>query len=299
MSFPAIDHIPRASLLPLSFAQQRLWFLSQFDGVGDTYHIPLAIRLRGPLVRDSLQGAFNSLIARHEALRSVFVKVDGQPHVQILLAEGIVVDHLDLRDTHEMDRDLASLASREANTPFDLSRGPLIRATVAQVEEDEHVLFITQHHIVSDGWSMGIMVDELSQLYTAHCRGNPDPLRPLVIQYPDYAAWQRRYFTGDWLQEQAEYWRSTLTGAPVLIDLPTDRPRPPQQSFTGSHIPIELDAELTAGLKRLSQKHGVTLFMVIVAAWSAVLSRLSGQDDIVIGTPSANRGRREIEDLIG
>ncbi|KAG0210605.1 hypothetical protein BGX31_001862, partial [Mortierella sp. GBA43] len=143
------------------------------------------------------------------------------------------------------------------------------------------------------------MVRELSQLYTAHCRGGSDPLPPLAIQYPDYAAWQRRHFTGDWLQEQAEYWRSTLAGAPVLIDLPTDHPRPPHQSFAGSRIPIELDAELTARLKDLSQKHGVTLFMVMVAAWSAILSRLSGQDDVVIGTPSANRGRHEIEDLIG
>ncbi|KAG0197914.1 hypothetical protein BGX31_004744, partial [Mortierella sp. GBA43] len=168
MSLPAIDHIPRGTLLPLSFGQQRLWLLSQFEGVGDTYHVPLAIRLRGSLVRSALRGAFDSLIDRHEALRSVFVKVDGQPHVQVPPAEGTVMHQVDLRDTHDKDRDLATLASREADTPFDLSRGPLIRVTVAQVAEDEHVLFITQHHIVSDGWSMGIMVDELSQLYTAH-----------------------------------------------------------------------------------------------------------------------------------
>ncbi|KAF9995230.1 hypothetical protein BGZ65_009161, partial [Modicella reniformis] len=299
ISLPDIDRIPRDDLMPLSFAQQRLWFLSQFDGVNHAYHIPLAIRLRGSLSQNALQGAFDGLSDRHESLRSVFVNVDGQPHVRILPAEGMVVSQIDLRHAPDIDGELASLASREANTPFDLTRGPLIRVTVAQVADNEHVLFITQHHIVSDGWSMPVMVRELSHLYTAHCRGESNTLLPLAIQYPDYAAWQRRYFTGDWLQEQAEYWRSTLTGAPVLIDLPTDHPRPPQQSFSGSRIPIELDAELTTGLKRLSQKHGVTLFMVMVAAWSAVLSQLSGQDDIVIGTPSANRGRHEIEDLIG
>ncbi|KAG0225956.1 hypothetical protein BGX31_007457 [Mortierella sp. GBA43] len=296
---PAIEHIPRGDLLPISFAQQRLWFLAQFKGVSDIYHIPLAIRLRGRLNQQALKRALDSLIARHEALRSVFVNVDGQPHVRIQPPEGMVVREIDLRDAPDIDGELDSLASRETDTPFDLSRGPLIRSALARVKENEHVLFITQHHIVSDGWSMAITVRELNQLYTAHCRGDSDPLPPLGIQYPDYAAWQRQYLTEDRLQEQAVYWRTTLTGAPVLIDLPTDHPRPPQQSFVGSHIPISLDAELTAGLKRLSHKHGVTLFMVMVAAWSAVLSRLSGQDDIVIGTPSANRGRHEIEGLIG
>ncbi|KAG0220860.1 hypothetical protein BGX31_010450, partial [Mortierella sp. GBA43] len=296
---PPIEPIPRIRDLPLSFEQQRLWFLAQLEDVSGAYHIPLAIRICGPLDRKALQGAFDGLMTRHEALRSVFLSVNGQPHVRILPAEGLPVRHIDLRGTSGLDQELSTLAATEAKTSFDLSQGPLVRATLFQVSENDHVLLVNQHHVVSDGWSMAIMARELSQLYKAHFRGESDPLPPLAIQYPDYSAWQRQYLTGDWLHEQAEYWRMTLAGVPVLIDLPTDHPRPPQQSFSGSRIPIALDADLTAGLKRLSHRHGVTLFMVMVAAWSAVLSRLSGQDDIVIGTPSANRGRREIEDLIG
>ncbi|KAG0204335.1 hypothetical protein BGX31_003183, partial [Mortierella sp. GBA43] len=230
-ALPAIEYIYRGDLLPISFAQQRLWFLAQFEGISNIYHIPLGLLLRGQLDRKALQGALDALIVRHEALRSVFVNVDGQPHVRILPAKGMAVEHVDIRGASDADRELASLAARETEAPFDLSCGPLIRTILAQVADNEHILLITQHHIVSDGWSVAIMARELSQLYTAHCRGDPNPLVPLAIQYPDYAAWQRKYLTEDRLQEQAEYWRTTLTGAPVLIDLPTDHPRPHQQSF--------------------------------------------------------------------
>ncbi|KAF9996659.1 hypothetical protein BGZ65_007764, partial [Modicella reniformis] len=296
---PAIEQIPRTEALPLSFAQQRMWFLAQLDGVSDIYHIPLFIRLRGPLDRKSWQLAVNDLFARHEALRSVFVAVNGQPHVRILPSEGVPVGYIDLRGTTDIDGQLVNLAANEAKASFDLSTGPLIRVTLIQIADDEHLLLLTQHHIVSDGWSMAIMTRELRQLYSAHYRNEPNPLSPLAIQYPDYAAWQQQWFTGDQLKNQVEYWRTTLADAPVLIDLPTDHPRPPQQSYVGSRVPIVLDAELTSALRRFSQKHGVTLFMTILTAWSVVLSRLSGQDDIVIGTPSANRGHHEIEPLIG
>ncbi|WP_249727414.1 MULTISPECIES: condensation domain-containing protein, partial [unclassified Bradyrhizobium] len=152
---------------------------------------------------------------------------------------------------------------------------------------------------VSDGWSLGVLVRELSQLYRAFLAGQDDPLPPLAIQYPDYAAWQRQWLAGERLQKQAEYWRNTLAGAPARLALPTDRPRPARQSFAGATVPVVIDADLTRELKRLSQQHGTTLFMTVLAAWGAVLSRLSGQDDLVIGVPSANRGRREIEELIG
>ncbi|MCG1019978.1 amino acid adenylation domain-containing protein, partial [Mycetohabitans sp. B4] len=168
-----------------------------------------------------------------------------------------------------------------------------------QLSDDEHVLVLTQHHIVSDGWSIGVLVRELNALYTAACRGQPDPLPPLAVQYPDYAAWQRQWLMGERLQAQSDYWRATLADAPVLLGLPTDRPRPAQQSFAGAQVPVRIDAATTQALKRLSAEHGTTLFMTMIAAWSAVLARLSGQHDVVIGTPSANRNHRQIEPLIG
>ncbi|KAF9943507.1 hypothetical protein BGZ70_005864, partial [Mortierella alpina] len=198
-----------------------------------------------------------------------------------------------------MDMELKRVAKEEAFESFSFDKGPLIRAAVVQLSHDDHVLFITMHHIIADGWSVGIMVREISQLYTAYCHGKSSRLTPLTIQYPDYAVWQRQWLSGDRLHAQSEFWRTTMSGAPVLLDLPTDKPRPPQQSFKGDHVPVVLDAQLTRALKQLSQKHGVTLFMTILSAWSAVMSRLSGQDDIVIGTPTANRGWQEIEPLIG
>ncbi|KFH62971.1 hypothetical protein MVEG_11009 [Podila verticillata NRRL 6337] len=296
---PTIEPAPRDGKLALSFAQQRMWFLAQLDGVSATYHIPLAARFIGCLNLEAWQLAVQSLVARHEALRSIFVSADGQPHVEIMSSEAFSSRYIDLRDSEDSGGHLSALVEKESTECFNLSKGPLIRAVLFQVADNEHVFVLTQHHIVSDGWSMAVMIRELNELYSSHCRGAADSLPPLPIQYPDYAVWQRQWLTGDRLDDQAEYWRKNLTGAPVLIDLPTDRPRPVQQSFAGSTIPISLDSELTSALKRLSQEHGTTLFMVIMAAWSAVLSRLSGQDDIVIGTPSANRGRSEIESLIG
>ncbi|WP_283814989.1 amino acid adenylation domain-containing protein [Bradyrhizobium neotropicale] len=180
-----------------------------------------------------------------------------------------------------------------------MARGPLIRGRLIRISDEEQVLLLTQHHIVSDGWSLGVLARELSQLYRAFVAGEDDPLPPLAIQYPDYAAWQRQWLSGVRLQSQGQYWRTNLSGAPARLALPTDRPRPAQQSFAGASVAVVIDAELTRGLKRLSQQQGTTLFMTVLAAWAAVLSRLSGQDDLVIGVPSANRGQREIEELIG
>ncbi|KAG0195601.1 hypothetical protein BGX28_001005, partial [Mortierella sp. GBA30] len=294
-----IAAVSRDGLLPLSFAQQRLWFLSQLEEVSDTYHIPLAVHLRGTLHQGALKGALDSIYSRHEALRSVFINVDGSPQVQILSSGGIPLRLADLRDVVDQDRQLQNMIEEETRTLFDLAKGPLIRASTIQLADEEHVLLITQHHIVSDGWSMGILLRELSQLYTAYVNGESNPLRPFTVQYPDYAAWQRQWLSGERLKSQSDYWRTAMSGAPVLIDLPTDRPRPAKQSFQGGYVPIDIDSQTTSALKQLSQKYGVTLFMIIMSAWSAVLSRLSGQDDIVIGTPSANRGRSEIEPLIG
>ncbi|KAG0350475.1 hypothetical protein BGZ54_003790, partial [Gamsiella multidivaricata] len=299
-SLIVITPVPRDGPLPLSFAQQRLWFLAQLEGVSDIYHVPAALRLVGSLDKDAWQRALNTLLARHESLRSVFVTVDGQPEVQLLPKElELPIAYRDLCGTQDIGVQLEELIAQAICVPFDLENGPLIRSELVLVAPDEHIFLLTQHHIVSDGWSIGVLVRELNELYAAYCAGDSDPLPPLAIQYPDYAVWQRQWLTEDRLQEQGSFWRKTLAGAPVSIDLPTDRPRPAQQSFAGAEAPIRLNPELTSALKRLSQQHGATLFMTILAAWSTVLSHLSGQDDVVIGTPSANRSHQQIENLIG
>ncbi|WP_338893382.1 amino acid adenylation domain-containing protein [Mycetohabitans endofungorum] len=299
-ALPEIMPVSREGGLPLSFAQQRLWFLAQLDGVSDTYHIPLALHVRGPLDRAAWQQALDALFARHEALRSTFVSVDGQPQVQLLPADtGVPLRWHDLRGVPNAPAKLARLRHEVAHAPFDLARGPLIHACGIQVADDEYVMLLTQHHIVSDGWSIGVFARELSALYAASVGAQADPLPPLAVQYPDYAAWQRQWLTGERLQAQSDYWRATLADAPVLLALPTDRSRPAQQSFAGAHVPVQIDVQTTRALKRLSGEHGTTLFMTVLAAWSAVLALLSGQHDVVIGTPSANRHHRQIEPLIG
>ncbi|WP_373568275.1 amino acid adenylation domain-containing protein [Bradyrhizobium cajani] len=297
---PAIVPVLREAPLVLSFAQQRLWFLAQLDQSSTNYHIPLGWRLKGGLDRSAWQRSLDRVLARHEALRSVFVAPEGKPWVELLPEDaGLPVVEHDLRDRPDADEALLGLCREEARTPFDLARGPLIRGRLIRISDEEHVLLLTQHHIVSDGWSLGVLVRELSQLYRAFVAGEGDPLPPLAIQYPDYAAWQRQWLSGERLQSQAHYWRNNLSGAPARLALPTDRPRPAEQSFAGASVTVVIDADLTRDLKRLSRQHDTTLFMTVLAAWAALLSRLSGQDDLMIGVPSANRGRREVEELIG
>ena len=291
---PDITPVPREGALPLSFAQQRLWFLAQLEQRSDNYHMPLALRLRGRLDVRAWKQALNQLWARHEALRSVFINKGGEPEVRLLAPEaGLPLVEDDLRGVRDAARQLERLTHTEAHAPFDLTRGPLIRARLIRLAEEEYIFLLTQHHIVSDGWSLGILVHELSKLYSA------ETLPGLAVQYPDYAAWQRRWLTGGRLEGQVAYWRTALADVPVLLSLPTDRPRPSKQSFAGAQLPILLDAPLTAALKELSHQHHATLFMIVLAAWAAVLARLSGQQDVVIGTPTANRGHHQIESLIG
>ena len=247
----------------------------------------------------ALRRALNALSARHEGLRSVFVAVDGEPQVRLLpvTTELPLIEH-DLRGREDASVELARLSKQEARSPFDLTQGPLIRSRLVQLDEEDYASS-TQHHIVSDGWSIGVLSRELSTLYQASQQGQGNPMPPLAIQYPDYAAWQRAWLSGERLERQIGYWREALEGAPVLLELPTDRPRQAQRDFKGARVPIVLDRELTRSLKQLSQRHGTTLFMTVLAAWSAVLSRLSGQEEVVIGMPVANRGRAETEGLIG
>jgi amino acid adenylation domain-containing protein/FkbM family methyltransferase len=297
---PAIVPVSREQSIPLSFAQQRLWFLSQMQGISQAYHIPMGLRMQGALDCAALRRALDRIVARHEALRTTFVLDDDQPVQRIAPADtGFALQEHDLHNERDIETALADMADAEAQAPFDLETGPLARGRLIRICEDEHVLLVTMHHIVSDGWSQGILVNEFSTLYNAYREGRDDPLPALSIQYADYAAWQRRWIDGDVLQAQAAYWQKTLTGAPVLLQLPTDRPRPAQQDFTSAYIEVVLEVELSAKLKALSEHHGTTLFMTLLAAWAAVLARLSGQDDLVIGTPVANRTRAEVEPLIG
>jgi amino acid adenylation domain-containing protein len=296
-----ITHSERGGRLLLSFAQQRLWLLAQMEGASEAYHIPLGLSLKGDLDRAALRRALDRILARHEALRTTFALIDGEPVQRITAVEGsrfLLIEH-DLRFHNNAKTELDRLTELEASASFDLEAGPLIRGRLIRISEDEHVLLITMHHIVSDGWSMGPLIKELSTLYGAFLRGEDDPLPDLDIQYADYAVWQRQWIEGAILKQQAAYWKTALAGAPVLLELPADHPRPPEQSYSGAYAELVLDEKLTAGLKDLSRRHGVTLFMTLLAAWAALLARLSGQQDVIIGTPVANRGRAEIENLIG
>ncbi|ANW59334.1 non-ribosomal peptide synthetase [Burkholderia pseudomallei] len=297
----AIPKAARGEPAPMSFAQQRLWFLARMGGLGDAYHMPIAVRLRGALDVDALQRALSRIVSRHDALRTTFA-LEGEQPVQRVHADdgaGLRLRIDDLRGCADAGARRARILAGQASEPFDLARGPLVRGALVREADDVHTLCVTIHHIVSDGWSIDVFCRELSELYRAFAGGRPDPLPPLPVQYADYAAWQQRGIGGAALHAQAEYWRDALAGAPTLLELPTDRPRPPQPDYAGATVGLALDAPLTAGLRALARRHGATLFMTVFAAWSVLLSRLSRQTDVVIGTPSANRGHAQIEGLIG
>ncbi|HEV2734080.1 MAG TPA: condensation domain-containing protein, partial [Longimicrobiaceae bacterium] len=298
---PEIEPVDRDGPQALSFAQQRLWFLEQLGSMGSAYHVPMRLRLKGGLDPEALERALDRIVERHEALRTVFERVDGQPAQRILPAGESAFALLvhDLGSHPAAEPELRRLMTEEAGAPFDLERGPLVRGRLIRLAADDHVLLVTMHHIVSDGWSMGVFTRELGTLYGAFYRREADPLPPLPVQYADYAAWQRRRVEGEVLRQQANFWKETLAGAPDLLELPADHPRPARQDFAGDVAGLRLDGELTASLKALSRRQGTTLFMTLLAGWAATLGRLSGQGDVVVGTPAANRGRPEIEGLIG
>jgi len=299
-TLPDILPANREEPLPLSFAQQRLWFLALMEGANTAYNIPIGLRLRGALHVQALQRALARIVARHETLRSRFAQHGDEAQVLIVAAEDVLpLQVQDLRRHPQPQQALDALIHGEASAPFDLERGPLLRGRLVVMADEHHVLLLTLHHIVSDGWSMGVLTRELMALYQAFSHGRPDPLPPLPIQYGDFAVWQRLWLSGEVLQRQGSYWQQALAGAPALLSLPTDRPRPAQQDYAGSSVEVRLDARLTAGLKALSQRHGSTLYMTLMTAWASLLARLSGQQDVVIGSPVANRTRSEVEGLIG
>jgi amino acid adenylation domain-containing protein len=284
-----------------SFAQQRLWFLDQYEPNSSVYNIPSAQRLRGTLDVAILERSLNEIIRRHESLRTTFSMVDGEPVQVIAPSVNLSLPIVDLSDQPETEREEEArrLAHEEARHPFDLSTGPLFRATLIRLAHDDHILVLTMHHIVSDGWSMGVFHRELSVLYRAFTNGEPSPLADLPIQYADYAVWQREWLQGEVLDRQLSYWEKQLEGVPAVLNLPTDHPRSAVQTYRGNRQSIEVTRELTQALKALSRKEGVTLFMTLLAAFQTLLYRYTGQEDIVVGSPIANRNRTEIEGLIG
>lgn len=287
--------------LPTSWQQQRLWFIDQLEGGTAGYQVPAAVRLRGSLDSESLQKALDALVRRHEILRTTFVDVDGEPRQMVAPDGRFPLKSFDLSgyEQTEMEAQLRRHETEETYGRFELSAGPLARGRLLRLSLEEHVLLVTMHHIIADGWSKGVFLGELSELYGAFREGLPDPLEPLPLQYADYACWQQQWLQDEKLSAQLDYWRAQLHGAAPELDLPTDRSRPPTQSYRGENVQFRLSAGLTAKLTALARRHDVTLFMVLYAALSILLSRLSGQEDIVIGTPVANRQRPELESLIG
>ncbi|MBV9774929.1 MAG: amino acid adenylation domain-containing protein, partial [Gemmatimonadetes bacterium] len=287
--------------VPLSFAQQRLWFIDRLEPGSPSYNMPFPLRLRGALDVRALGRALAELVRRHESLRTVFTLVDGEP-VQVIQPVGPrVLPTVDLSGLPEDAREaeLGRLSAAESMRPFDLSRGPLLRSTLVRAGAEDHALLFTLHHIVGDAWSMGVLTGEVSALYAAFSAGRPSPLPEPGLQYADYAAWQREYLSGETLERQIGYWRERLAGAPPLLELPTDHPRPPVASERGANVSFVLPPEVTRGVHALARAEGATLFMTLLAGYQALLSRYSGQDDVVVGTPVAGRNRLETEGMIG
>ena len=298
------QNIPRRQSkepLQLSFAQQRLWFLDQWEPGSSTYNLTSAVRLTGLLNFAALERSLNEIFWRHEALRTTFATVDGQPVQVVASPKVFALPVISLQHLPETEREAEAqrLVNDERSKPFDLTKGPLFRPTLLRLEEKEHILLLAMHHIVSDGWSMGVLYRELSVLYEAFSEGRSSPLADLAIQYADFAVWQREWLQGEVLQRQLSYWKKQLEGIPPVINLPTDRPQPAVQSYKGARQSIQLSQELTQALKALSRSHNVTLYMTLLTAFQVLLHRYSGQHDIVVGSPIANRNRPELEGLIG
>ena len=288
-------------VFPVSFAQQRLWFFDQFEPGSPFYNIPAAVRLKGALDADALARALGEIVRRHESLRTTFAVRDGQP-VQVIAPVGrVTMPVVDLTDRPGPAREPEArrLAAEEARTGFDLTRGPLLRARLLRLDEREHILLLTMHHIISDGWSIGVLVRELTLLYDAFSHGRPSPLPELPIQYADFAEWQREYLSGAVLEQQLAYWKRQLGGEIPALDLPTDRPRPAVQTSVGDSLTREIPAAVVESLRAVCRQEGASLFMGLLAVFDLLLHRYTGQEDFTVGSPIANRNRAEIEPLIG
>ncbi|MDM0053946.1 non-ribosomal peptide synthetase [Variovorax sp. J22R115] len=300
---PGIHRAPPGTPAVLSFAQERLWFLDQLEPGNPFYNVPIALRLTGPLDVAALAGSIDAIVQRHEVLRTTFPATDGRPAPRIaaVATATLALPVIDLAAMPAAQRtaEAERLIVAEGREPFDLARGPLLRTRLVRLAPDEHVLLFTMHHIVADGWSLGVLVRELEPLYRHRGDAQAAALATLPIQYSDFAAWQRDRLQGDLLHAQLAYWKQRLADAPPALDLPTDRPRPSAQSYRGSSVQTAIDATLAEALRRLGQRTGSTLFMTLLAAFATLLHRYSGQSDLVIGSPIANRTRGETEPLVG
>ncbi|HEX6406158.1 MAG TPA: condensation domain-containing protein, partial [Gemmatimonadales bacterium] len=287
--------------IPLSFAQRRLWFLHRLEPGSPVYHMPLAIRLSGALDQPALQRALGAIVARHEALRTRIVDGDGGPYQMVAPSLEVPLPMADLTTWPEDEREgeVRRRIAEEAHIPFDLAVGPLMRARLLCLAGQEYILLLTLHHIVFDGWSMGVLWKELAELYEGFVSGVPANLPDLPVQYPDYALWQHRRLQSDVMERQLAYWKRRLAGAPPVLELPTDRPRTAKSGSRAAGAKLILSKSLTDDLTELSRREGVTLFMTLLAAFKILLARYSGQDDVVVGTPIAGRTRTELENLIG
>jgi amino acid adenylation domain-containing protein len=296
-----IEIVSRAGDLPLSFAQQRLWFQEQRTPGTAAFHIALQVTLNGPLNAAALEQTFAEIIRRHENLRTSFPLIDGDLVQVISPPSGLPIPIIDLHNLNQPEQQNVSnkLAEAEFGRPFDLETGPLTRVVLIRHSAEEHTIICALHHLISDGWSKGVLVKEISTVYEAFCRAEPSPLPELPIQYVDFAAWQRQQLQGEVLESELAYWKENLADAPLLLQLATDRPRPPVQTYRGAAEPFVLSQRLTQQLKVLASQRGVTLFMTLLAAFQTLLYRYTSQEDIVVGTSVANRERPEIEGLIG
>src|SRR5216684_2759793 len=286
---------------PASFAQQRLWFIDQLTPGRATYNMPGALRVRGKLDAEVLERTLQEVARRHETLRTRFVTVGGEPHQVIedqINVQLQVLDLTDIAEEKEREAEAMRLVQEEARTPFNLKQAPLFRGKLLRLDALNHVLLFTMHHIISDAWSMGVLIEEVSVLYDAFRRGRSSPLPEPPVQYADYTVWQREWLEGGVLEQQLAYWKQQLGGSGMLL-LPTDRPRPTAQSQNGATCDLVIGASLTQNLQKLAEEQGATLFMVLLAAFQILLYRYSGQHDIAVGTPTAGRSNGKTEKLIG
>ncbi len=291
----------RAARTPLSFAQQRLWFLDELEPGGAAYNISSGLRLRGPLDAASLALSLRELVRRHQVLRTTFPATAGEPEQVVGAPCDVAIECSDLRELPEEARlaEARRLSSSAANRPFDLARDPMLRALCLRLADDEHELVITVHHIAADGWSLDVLWRELGVLYSSYIAGRPSPMPELPLQYADYAAWQREWLRGDILDRQLAYWKERMAGAPPLLELPTDFHRPASVGYRGERRELQLAPALGRSIRALGRREGTTLFMTLLAAWASLLCRLGGQDDVVVGTPIGGRTLSELEGLVG
>jgi amino acid adenylation domain-containing protein len=298
---PRLQSAERRTEVPLSFAQQRLWLLDQLTPASAAYNVPAAIVVNGRLCRSALEQGFGEIVRRHEALRTSFPTVADQPTQAVAGAGPFSLQVVDLCTLPEPDRRLHTrrLVDEEARRPFDLVHGPLMRVTLVRLDEEQHVVLLALHHVICDGWSLGVLTDELSSLYASFSQGEASSVPALTIQYADFSAWQREWLKGEVLESQLAHWKDRLAGAPSSLLLPTDRARPPVQSVRGARQSLAVPESLSAQLKTLSQREGTTLFCTLLAAFATLLYRWTGQHDILIGTPVAGRTRAELERMIG